>query len=64
MKESLASMWFAVCRLRAEGKALVASGGLPLEKILEERLFQEADKRIDRDIQERKEVIIWPQKQK
>jgi len=54
----LSAMWYDAVRLRQEGKALTANGGASLCDVLEERLFEEADKRIDQAIA-RKRAKPW-----
>jgi len=50
----LSAMWYDAVRLRQEGKALTANGGAKLPEVIEEELFEEADKRIDQAIVRRR----------
>lgn len=53
----LSKMWMEVTLLRAEGKNVNGLIG-----ILEERLFSEADQRIDKHFEQKREHIIFEAK--
>lgn len=53
-KESdLSNQWFEAVRLREQSKEVVLNDGTPLVDRMEERLFEEAEKRIDQAIREK-----------
>jgi hypothetical protein len=57
-KESdLSNQWFEARRLREQSKEVVLNGGMPLVDRMEERLFEEADKRIDAYWAEKKGLV-------
>lgn len=49
---------FEAQRLRGEGKSLTANGGIPLEDVLEENLFREANARINAELRRRRVVKV------
>ena len=60
----LSKTWFSAWRLRQEGKNITLPGEQSLVGAIEERLFEEADKRIDREIERRRknEMVLYQKK--
>jgi len=61
-RKELSKAWYAARRLREEGKALTAVGGVPLEEIIEKRMFEAADKRIDLAIKQKRGRTVFEAK--
>jgi hypothetical protein len=55
-KEDFSQTWQDLMLLRAEGKAVHCCNGEPVEPIIEAQVFEEADKRIDQAIKQKREV--------
>lgn len=53
----LSSQWFEAWRLRQEGKEILKKGGVRLTDELEAQMFEEADKRLDSYLEEKRRGI-------
>jgi hypothetical protein len=59
MKETpeLSGMWLQARMLREQAKQVILAGGQPLDQRLEEKIFEEADKRIDAFWRQKRETM-------
>ena len=53
----LSNAWLEAYLLKQSGKRVNLAGGKPLDEALEERMFEEAEERIDADIAKKKGLV-------